>query len=83
MSSRHLRVHFPPNECPHAECDKRFGQKRDLDRHVIAKHAAEASQSDGLFCPHSGCKYAEGGSKVCKRRDNLARHIRTKHERGT
>ncbi|KAK7914848.1 hypothetical protein PG985_012551 [Apiospora marii] len=72
--NHHKRYHDRKHECPYPNCDKRFGTKTHLDRHINDKH----EKKKGFHCPEVGCPYFKGG-KAFPRKDNWRRHMQNKH----
>jgi len=75
--NRHKKYHLKPYKCHASSCriqDVGFSLKKDLIRH-------QASHSSHRYhCPHTKCAYANGGqSGGFTRKDNLRRHINTRH----
>lgn len=66
--SQHLKTHSKPFRCD--PCQRGFALRSDLDRHVKARHRLGHNI---IYCPH-GCRFET------KRKDNLIRHVRNKHE---
>lgn len=75
ITSHHKRYHDRKHTCPHSGCDKRFGTKTHLDRHIYDKHLIVQK----YHCSVEGCPYFKGG-KAFPRRDNWRRHMQNKHE---
>ncbi|CAN8100279.1 unnamed protein product [Discula destructiva] len=72
--NHHKRYHERPHQCP--QCDKRFGTKTHLDRHINDKH----NKTRKYHCTVGGCAYAkQGGGKSFPRKDNWRRHMQNKH----
>lgn len=75
--NRHRKYHNKPYRCLEPSCISRqvaFSLKKDLDRHQT-KHNGHR-----FYCPNAGCRNALGGAEGgFTRRDNLKRHIGTKH----
>jgi hypothetical protein len=75
---RHWKRHFPTYFCTVAGCKHgtlAFARKYDLDRHVNSAHGGQR-----LFCPHPGCKFAEGSWTLgFGRKDNLNVHLKRRH----
>ncbi|KAJ4386482.1 hypothetical protein N0V93_009379 [Gnomoniopsis smithogilvyi] len=72
--NHHKRYHERPHQC--SLCDKRFGTKTHLDRHVNDKH----NKTRKYHCTVAGCAYAkQGGGKSFPRKDNWRRHMQNKH----
>ncbi|ETS77801.1 hypothetical protein PFICI_09863 [Pestalotiopsis fici W106-1] len=72
--NHHKRYHDRRHCCPYPGCDKKFGTKTHLDRHVNDKH----EKTKGYHCTESGCQYYIGG-KLFPRKDNWKRHMVNKH----
>ncbi|KAH8662286.1 hypothetical protein BX600DRAFT_437683 [Xylariales sp. PMI_506] len=72
--NHHKRYHDRKHECPYPDCDKRFGTKTHLDRHINDKH----EKKKGFHCTQEGCAYYLGG-KQFPRKDNWRRHMQNKH----
>ncbi|KAF3015919.1 hypothetical protein E8E14_011264 [Neopestalotiopsis sp. 37M] len=72
--NHHKRYHDRRHGCPYPGCDKKFGTKTHLDRHVNDKH----EKTKGYHCTESGCQYYIGG-KLFPRKDNWKRHMVNKH----
>ncbi|KAB5583566.1 hypothetical protein GE09DRAFT_1079320, partial [Coniochaeta sp. 2T2.1] len=73
MLNHHKRYHERPHICEHTGCDKRFGTKIHLDRHVNREHG----KLGGYFCSEPRCPYSI--QKSFPRRDIWLRHMRAKH----
>jgi hypothetical protein len=76
---RHSKKHTRPFKCTTPSCSQSFQYKKDLSRHKKARHSEEIPDYSPLYCPINGCKFAEGAGQSFSRRDNLERHIRSKH----
>lgn len=72
--NHHKRYHDRKHECPYQGCDKKFGTKTHLDRHINDKHL----KSKAFHCTEPGCAYFKGG-KAFPRKDNWRRHMVKKH----
>ncbi|KAI2605022.1 uncharacterized protein GGS25DRAFT_503134 [Hypoxylon fragiforme] len=72
--NHHKRYHDRKHECPYDGCDKKFGTKTHLDRHINDKHV----KSKAYHCIESTCPYFRGG-KAFPRKDNWRRHMVKKH----
>ncbi|KAK6221936.1 hypothetical protein LQW54_001156 [Pestalotiopsis sp. IQ-011] len=72
--NHHKRYHDRKHSCPYDGCDKKFGTKTHLDRHVNDKH----EKTKGFHCTVQGCQYFTGG-KLFPRKDNWKRHMVNKH----
>jgi hypothetical protein len=68
--NRHRRRQTQRRRCEH--CSKDFADRKDLERHVLAKHISN-TQAHIYLCPaeSAGCKY-----KGSERFDVLRRHVR-------
>ncbi|KAF3390026.1 hypothetical protein DPV78_011682 [Talaromyces pinophilus] len=49
-------------------CVYRFGERRDMRRHVQVHHSPGAKGSGSVKCQHCGCSFT--------REDNLKRHMK-------
>lgn len=73
--NHHKRYHERPHQCH--QCEKRFGTKTHLDRHINDKH----NKTRKYHCTVSGCAYSkQGGGKSFPRKDNWRRHMQNKHQ---
>ncbi|KAJ9155461.1 Serendipity locus protein H-1 [Pleurostoma richardsiae] len=72
--NHHKRYHERPHECPH--CEKRFGTKTHLDRHINDKHM----KTKKYHCTVATCAYSKQGGKSFPRKDNWRRHMTNKHQ---
>ncbi|KAI0838223.1 hypothetical protein F5Y06DRAFT_52580 [Hypoxylon sp. FL0890] len=72
--NHHKRYHDRKHECPYEGCDKKFGTKTHLDRHINDKHV----KSKAYHCIEPTCQYYKGG-KAFPRKDNWRRHMVNKH----
>jgi hypothetical protein len=72
--NHHKRYHDRKHKCPYDGCDKKFGTKTHLDRHINDKH----EKKKGYHCTQMGCPYFMGG-KQFPRKDNWRRHMQNKH----
>jgi hypothetical protein len=72
--NHHKRYHDRRHCCPYPGCDKKFGTKTHLDRHINDKH----EKTKGYHCTEEGCQYYTGG-KIFPRKDNWKRHMLNKH----
>ncbi|KAI0007023.1 hypothetical protein F4779DRAFT_527795 [Xylariaceae sp. FL0662B] len=72
--NHHKRYHERKHECTYEGCDKRFGTKTHLDRHINDKHV----KSKSYHCTEPTCSYFKGG-KAFPRKDNWRRHMIKKH----
>ncbi|KAM7195349.1 hypothetical protein V8F20_007568 [Naviculisporaceae sp. PSN 640] len=76
-SARELRKKERPEKCP--ECGKGFPYQADLDKHIAARHQAEAPKY-GVSIESFPCKLCPPSvAKSFPRKDRLIRHERTKH----
>ncbi|KAK7756508.1 hypothetical protein SLS62_001342 [Diatrype stigma] len=72
--NHHKRYHDRKHNCPYDGCDKRFGTKTHLDRHINDKHL----KTKAYHCTDPSCPYFKGG-KAFPRKDNWRRHMTNKH----
>ncbi|XXH05866.1 hypothetical protein Hte_012307 [Hypoxylon texense] len=72
--NHHKRYHDRKHECPYDGCDKKFGTKTHLDRHINDKHV----KSKAYHCTDPTCAYYRG-RKAFPRKDNWRRHMVKKH----
>ncbi|KAI1101201.1 hypothetical protein F4804DRAFT_316666 [Jackrogersella minutella] len=72
--NHHKRYHDRKHECTWEGCDKKFGTKTHLDRHINDKHV----KSKAYHCIDPTCQYYKGG-KAFPRKDNWRRHMVKKH----
>ncbi|KAI0847653.1 hypothetical protein F5Y00DRAFT_240755 [Daldinia vernicosa] len=72
--NHHKRYHDRKHECPYEGCDKKFGTKTHLDRHINDKHV----KSKAYHCTEPTCPYFKG-RKAFPRKDNWRRHMVKKH----
>ncbi|KAI1764883.1 hypothetical protein GGR53DRAFT_290774 [Hypoxylon sp. FL1150] len=72
--NHHKRYHDRKHECPYDGCDKKFGTKTHLDRHINDKHV----KSKAYHCTDPTCAYFKG-RKAFPRKDNWRRHMVKKH----
>ncbi|KAH8688625.1 hypothetical protein GQ44DRAFT_720712 [Phaeosphaeriaceae sp. PMI808] len=79
LLNTHRKKHNPPFKCTINQCDRAFRYQKDLDRHRKAKHSETTHGSTLLYCPYSGCKFSFERGTGSSRKDNLNRHIRTRH----
>lgn len=73
--NHHKRYHDRKHNCPYEGCDKKFGTKTHLDRHINDKHL----KSKAYHCTDPSCAYFKGG-KSFPRKDNWRRHMIKKHQ---
>ncbi|KAI8956505.1 hypothetical protein F5Y11DRAFT_176291 [Daldinia sp. FL1419] len=72
--NHHKRYHDRKHGCPYEGCDKKFGTKTHLDRHINDKHV----KSRAYHCTEPTCPYFRG-RKAFPRKDNWRRHMLKKH----
>jgi len=77
LLNKHMKKHFPPFQCD--DCGKAFQFRKDLRRHCEALHLETVEGATVLFCPFPECKFSAERSAGSTRRDNLNRHIQTRH----
>ncbi|KAI0968124.1 hypothetical protein F4678DRAFT_203264 [Xylaria arbuscula] len=70
----HSRYHDRTHECTFEGCDKKFGTKTHLDRHINDRHLKRKA----YHCTESSCAWFKGG-KSFPRKDNWRRHMVKKH----
>lgn len=73
--NHHKRYHDRKHNCPYDGCDKKFGTKTHLDRHINDKHL----KIKAYHCTDPSCAYFKGG-KAFPRKDNWRRHMVKKHQ---
>ncbi|RYP66209.1 hypothetical protein DL770_008842 [Monosporascus sp. CRB-9-2] len=73
--NHHRRYHDRKHNCPYDGCDKKFGTKTHLDRHINDKHL----KTKAFHCTEPSCPYFKGG-KAFPRKDNWRRHMIKKHQ---
>ncbi|PHH88831.1 hypothetical protein CDD83_6989 [Cordyceps sp. RAO-2017] len=72
----HQRYHSKDHKCPYANCEKGFGTKTHLHRHINDRHEKKKK----FHCSVPGCDYSRAGGKGFPRKDNWKRHmIKTHH----
>ncbi|KAI0169748.1 hypothetical protein GGR52DRAFT_480611 [Hypoxylon sp. FL1284] len=76
--NHHKRYHDRKHVCFYEGCDKRFGTKTHLDRHINDKHV----KSKAYHCTDPTCAYFRG-RKAFPRKDNWRRHMVKKHGSST
>jgi len=78
--NRHRKKHTRPYKCLDPSCAMRqiaFADRKDLTRHQ-SKHNGRR-----FYCPHTDCGNSLGGALGgFSRKDNLKRHVTTKHRWG-
>lgn len=72
--NHHKRYHDRTHECPYADCDRKFGTKTHLDRHINDRHL----KLKAYHCTEPTCAWFKGG-KSFPRKDNWRRHMIKKH----
>jgi len=80
LLNKHMKKHFRPFPC--GDCDKAFVFSKDLDRHRENKHPETVGGLTLFFCPVEGCKHSAERSTGTTRKDNMKRHIKTRHGSG-
>jgi len=77
--NHHINSHTRPFKCPVQTCGWGFQFKKDLTRHCKDMHPDTVPDYMPLYCPVEECKSSEGKGGGFSRRDNLRRHVRTRH----
>ncbi|GAP92106.2 putative zinc finger protein 2 [Rosellinia necatrix] len=72
--NHHKRYHDRTHECPYPDCDRKFGTKTHLDRHINDRHL----KLKAYHCTEPTCAWFKGG-KSFPRKDNWRRHMTKKH----
>ncbi|KAK5633933.1 hypothetical protein RRF57_009647 [Xylaria bambusicola] len=72
--NHHKRYHDRTHECPYEACDRKFGTKTHLDRHINDRHL----KLKAYHCTEPTCPWFKGG-KSFPRKDNWRRHMIKKH----
>ena len=72
--NHHKRYHDRTHECPYDGCDRKFGTKTHLDRHINDRHL----KLKAYHCTEPTCPWFKGG-KSFPRKDNWRRHMIKKH----
>ncbi|KAI1114671.1 hypothetical protein F5Y14DRAFT_158275 [Nemania sp. NC0429] len=72
--NHHKRYHDRTHECPYAGCERKFGTKTHLDRHINDRHL----KLKAYHCTEPTCAWFKGG-KSFPRKDNWRRHMVKKH----
>ncbi|KAI1437813.1 hypothetical protein GGR50DRAFT_643022 [Xylaria sp. CBS 124048] len=72
--NHHKRYHDRTHECTYAGCDRKFGTKTHLDRHINDRHLKLKT----YHCTEPTCAWFKGG-KSFPRKDNWRRHMMKKH----
>ncbi|CAG9978245.1 unnamed protein product [Clonostachys byssicola] len=74
---KNQRKEYKPEGCPMPMCSKRFAYERDLDRHMVTTHRAEAARTGRDVskrpCPECGTEFDN------IRYDRLVKHMKLKH----
>lgn len=73
--NHHKRYHDRKHNCPYDGCDKKFGTKTHLDRHINDKHL----KTKAYHCTDPSCPWFKGG-RAFPRKDNWRRHMIKKHQ---
>ena len=73
--NHHKRYHDRKHNCPYEGCDKKFGTKTHLDRHINDKHV----KTRAYHCTDPSCPWFKGG-RAFPRKDNWRRHMIKKHQ---
>jgi len=77
--NKHLKKHLRPFSCTVAGCQRAFEFKKDLERHLKAKHRETVPGTALFYCPYEGCKFSLDAGAGLTRKDNLNRHIQSQH----
>ncbi|KAI2632746.1 hypothetical protein GGS21DRAFT_521066 [Xylaria nigripes] len=72
--NHHKRYHDRTHECTYAGCNRKFGTKTHLDRHINDRHLKLKT----YHCTEPTCAWFRGG-KSFPRKDNWRRHMVKKH----
>ncbi|KAI1181314.1 hypothetical protein F4777DRAFT_573387 [Nemania sp. FL0916] len=72
--NHHKRYHDRTHECTYPGCDRKFGTKTHLDRHINDRHL----KLKAYHCTEPTCAWFKGG-KSFPRKDNWRRHMIKKH----
>ncbi|KAI1755901.1 hypothetical protein F4782DRAFT_487587 [Xylaria castorea] len=72
--NHHKRYHDRAHECTYPGCDRRFGTRTHLDRHINDRHL----KLKAYHCTEPTCAWFKGG-KSFPRKDNWRRHMIKKH----
>ncbi|KAJ6783516.1 hypothetical protein PWT90_02047 [Aphanocladium album] len=67
----HRRYHSKDHKCPYPGCDKGFGTKTHLQRHINDRHEKKKK----FHCSIEGCDYSKLGGRAFPRKDNWKRHM--------
>ncbi|KAI0458041.1 hypothetical protein F5B21DRAFT_461077 [Xylaria acuta] len=72
--NHHKRYHDRAHECTYPGCDRKFGTRTHLDRHINDRHL----KLKAYHCTEPTCAWFKGG-KSFPRKDNWRRHMVKKH----
>ncbi|KAI1309236.1 hypothetical protein F5Y03DRAFT_75775 [Xylaria venustula] len=72
--NHHSRYHDRTHECTYEGCDRKFGTKTHLDRHIADRHLKRKT----YHCTEPSCRWFKGGRSF-PRKDNWRRHMIKKH----
>lgn len=72
----HQRYHSKDHKCQYPGCDKGFGTKTHLQRHINDRHEKKKK----YHCAIQGCDYSRAGGKAFPRKDNWKRHMTKIHQ---
>ncbi|KAI0444498.1 hypothetical protein F4803DRAFT_250464 [Xylaria telfairii] len=72
--NHHKRYHDRAHECTYPGCDRKFGTRTHLDRHINDRHL----KLKAYHCTEPTCGWFKGG-KSFPRKDNWRRHMIKKH----
>ncbi|TRX98531.1 hypothetical protein FHL15_000605 [Xylaria flabelliformis] len=72
--NHHKRYHDRAHECTYPGCDRKFGTRTHLDRHINDRHL----KLKAYHCTEPTCAWFKGG-KSFPRKDNWRRHMIKKH----
>ncbi|KAI0201775.1 hypothetical protein F4808DRAFT_98127 [Astrocystis sublimbata] len=73
--NHHKRYHDRAHACTYPDCDRRFGTRTHLDRHINDRHL----KLKAYHCTDPSCAWFKGG-KSFPRKDNWRRHMVKKHK---
>ncbi|RCI13789.1 hypothetical protein L249_8285, partial [Ophiocordyceps polyrhachis-furcata BCC 54312] len=71
----HQRYHSKAYKCTYNACERAFGTKTHLERHINERH----EQRRRFHCPIPHCIYHKATGRGFSRRDNWRRHMMSKH----
>ncbi|PHH66371.1 hypothetical protein CDD81_7426 [Ophiocordyceps australis] len=71
----HTRYHRREHKCPFPNCEKGFGTRTHLQRHINDRH----DKKKKFHCTVQGCEYSKTGGKAFPRKDNWKRHMTKIH----